>query len=268
MLTEPTMLVDRETEASDVDGDGSVLSSASKALALLEAIAGARGGIVGLSDIASALGMPKSTIHRLLKTLEDHGFIGRAGSKYRIGNRFYELSEAARWSEYGELRELATQPMSFLYERTGATVHLAVRQDSVVLYLEKITGAAGYRIPTRVGARLPATCTALGKAILAFSDVADTADVLRQPLQRATKYSISTPRQLADQLLETRRTGFAVALEEARLGVGCVAAPVLVDGKAVAAISVCLPSARERHQDYGRLVKEAAAGVSRLLTAA
>ncbi len=244
----------------------SVPSSASKALALLEVIARAQGGLAGVSEVAVALGMPKSTTHRLLKTLEEHGLVGRAGQKYRIGNAFFELSEAARWSQYGELREIANEPLSYLFDRAGGTVHLAVIVGRDVLYLEKITERSGCRLPSRVGARFPATCTALGKAILAFSDRLAVSAVVGAPLHRATRYSIRTPRQLSGQLQAARSAGIAYEFEEARLGAACVAAPVLVGGKAVAAVSICRPTAG-RSPVSDNLVRSTADRIAQLLPA-
>lgn len=242
-----------------------VTSSASKALALLEMIAQAARGPIGVSDIAADLGMPKSTTHRLLKTLEDHGFVGRDGAKYRIGNRFYELSEAARWSQHGELCDVALKPMNELSERTGASVHLAVLDGRDVVFLEKVTTPSGCRFPTRTGSRLPASCTALGKAMLAFTDPDVAADVLSSPLPSVTRYSVRSPMQLLEQLRTVRRDGVAVGLEEARLGVGSIAAPVLLDRRSIAAISVNVPVGRLRECEHGRAVKATAATVSTML---
>jgi IclR family transcriptional regulator, acetate operon repressor len=246
-------------------GDGGVLSSVSKALAILEVIARAGGDAVGVSEVAGDVGMPKSTTHRLLRTLEDRGFVGRAGSKYRIGNRFFELTEAARWSQYGELRDVASGPLAWAFDHTGATVHLAVLKERDVMYLEKITCGSGCRLPSRVGGRFPATCTALGKAILAFSAPSVVADVLQAPLARATAYSIRSPQVLVHQLRRARSTGFAYEVEEARLGAACVAAPIIHDDKVVAAIS--LSTTGRPCERNAELVRETAERISRLLVA-
>jgi DNA-binding IclR family transcriptional regulator len=245
------------------DGEGSVLSSVSKALSILELVGGAAAEPVGVSEVAAAAGMPKSTTHRLLRALEEHGFVGRVGAKYRIGNRFIELSESARFSEYGELRDVASEPLAWLFDRTGATVHLAVLKDRDVLYLEKITCGPGCRLPSRVGGRFPATCTALGKAILAFSEPAVVANVMSAPLARATPYSVRSPQVLIGQLREARSTGLSFEVEEARLGMSCVAAPVLHDDKVVAAISFSNTSQTRVQPPHA--LREAAERISRLL---
>ncbi|MCU1374275.1 MAG: hypothetical protein JWO68_1561 [Actinomycetia bacterium] len=232
-------------------------SSVAKALALLGAIAEQQ-DTVRLSDLAAAVALPKSTTHRLLKALEESGFIGRVGSRYQIGNRFFELGEAARWSAYGELRERAQAPLAALFERGGAAVHLAALEGNDVLYLEKITGSAGSRVPTRVGSRMPATCTALGKAMLAFSSSEVLRAALTTPMARVTAYSIVDPRRFLEELKLVRSSQVAYEREEGRLGVSCVAAPVLVDGRPVGAVSLCLAGADGPSSVQANLVRSAA----------
>jgi IclR family KDG regulon transcriptional repressor len=223
---------------------------------------------VRLSDLAATVDLPKSTTHRLLKELEGSGFVGRVGSRYQVGNRFFELNEAARWSTYGELREQAQTPIASLYERAAATVHLAVLEGTEVLYIEKLTGSAGSRLPTRVGSRMPATCTALGKAMLAFSPTAAVRGALSRPLPRATAYSIVDPARFVDELKSVRASGVAYEREEGRLGVSCVAAPVLVDGFAVAAVSICLCNGGAPSPMQTKFVRAAAADIAARLTPA
>jgi IclR family acetate operon transcriptional repressor len=249
-----------------------VQSSASKTLALLEALAKVQGGSFGVTEVAQDIGVPKSTAHRLLKTLEEHGFVARIGSRYRVGGRFFELSEAARWSEFGELRDVAYRPLAWLFERSDAiAVHLAVLSGRDVVYLDKITRPAGTRLPSRIGGRFPATCTGLGKAILAYSEWAVIEDVLEHPFARATPYSIAARRRFLDQLDQTRLLGFAVEREEACHGTVCVAAPILRDGAAIAALSLSVSTQGVSHliegriASHGKLAAEAAAAVSRLL---
>jgi len=254
----------------------SAKSSASKALAILEAISKGRGNSFGVTEVAADIGVSKSTAHRLLKTLEEHGFVGRNGSRYRVGSSFFELSEAARWSEFGELRDVASRPLNWLFERSDAVaVHLATLSGRDVLYLDKVTRPAGTRLPSRIGARFPATCTALGKAILAYSPRATVMDVIGHPLTRVTPRSISLRNQFVEQLDKAHAVGYAIEREEACHGTICVAAPVLRDGEAIAAVSLSVPTAvvaraaSDAGLDVlGRLTVDAAARVTRLLPTA
>ena len=127
-----------------------------------------------------------------------------------------------------------------LHRASGLVVHLAVLDGPDVVYLEKVGDRLASAIPTRVGGRQPAHCTAVGKAMLAFCD-----DDSRVDLQaRKTRYSISGSSQLATELTKVRAHGVAFEREESQLGFGCVAAPIGSPGEAVAAVSVCGPMNR------------------------
>ena len=108
------------------------------------------------------------------------------------------------------------------------------------MYLEKIGDRMVAAIPTRVGGRQPAHCAAVGKAMLAYTEQTDSVDLS----SRKTKYSISSPAQLAAELAKVRAHGMAFDREETLPGFGCVAAPIGGPGDAVAAVSVCGPMNR------------------------
>jgi DNA-binding IclR family transcriptional regulator len=130
-----------------------------------------------------------------------------------------------------------------LHRATGLVAHLAVLDGPDVVYLDKIGDRMVDSIPTRVGGRQPAHCTAVGKAILAYSDEAAQLDLQ----VRKTRYSISTGSQLAAELAKVRAHGVAFEREESLLGFGCVAAPIGSPGEAqevLAAVSVCGPMNR------------------------
>lgn len=234
-------------------------SSIAKALAVLGVIGESDGGTARLSDIASLVDVPKSTAHRLLKELEAHEFVTRSGVRYRVGNRLLQLSDAARWSEYGMIRTAAVGEMERLVERTQCTAHLAVRDGDSIRYIEKVIGRQGHRIPTRVGGRAPVTCTALGKVLLAF-DRRDIPEVLMGVrIARATPYSIREPARLARQIADIRQSGVARDVEEARNGLHCVAAPVTVNGTTSLALSL---SAGRKVLSFSTDLAEAAASVA------
>ncbi|MCU1374075.1 MAG: hypothetical protein JWO68_1361 [Actinomycetia bacterium] len=236
-------------------------TSVGKALTLLVVIAELDGSAT-LAALAHAIGVPKSTAHRLLKELEDAGFVGRVGSRYQAGNRIFALAQAVRWTTHGLLQECAQAPLSALLERGGSAVHLAVLDGAEVHYLDKLTGVGGGRLPTHAGARLPATCTALGKALLAFADPPVVRGILAAPLTRLTRYSIADPRRLVEELRLVRGTGLAHECEEGRLGTACVAAPVLVDGVPVAAVSVSRPSGERSSPSQARMVQATASAIA------
>jgi DNA-binding IclR family transcriptional regulator len=261
-----TQLCDPFTELPERGGsrpDSDSVSSVAKALSLLEVMSRTEGRTVGISELAAAAELPKSTTHRLLKALEGRGFIGRAGTRYRMGERFIELGSAVWRFEYDALRECSVSTLEWLFERTGGTVHLGVLVGTQVLYVEKITGRGGCAIPSRVGARMPATCTGLGKAMLAHSSDDVIEAVLRAPLPRRTASSIAQGRGLEQELARIRETGVAFDREEARAGVFCVGAAVRSAGWPIAGISVGGPARQFGTESYANLVREAAVRLTR-----
>jgi DNA-binding IclR family transcriptional regulator len=226
-------------EARHRDDEGADnLSSIAKAARVLRALALAGSGDARVTDLAALAELPKSTTHRVLAELISQGLVSHTGQRYRLGTAWFALQSALCSSEWLRLAEQARRPLASLFERTDATVHFAVLDGAQVLYLEKLTGRGGTAVLTRVGARMPTTCTAVGKALLAHADPAVVRSTLSKPLPRRCQRSVVLPQLLADQLKEVRRTGLAYDLEETQPGVCCVAAPVFNNGKAVAAVSV------------------------------
>ena len=217
------------------------LTSVGKALAILDAFDGAA-ALVGISEIARRSGLPKSTAYRLVASLAEQGFVERRGVRYCLGKRLFELGNQVSWCRPRSLRDTALPYMCELFSLTQRTVHLAVLDETDVLYLEKLQSHDQPNAPTRVGGRVSARTTALGKAILAYSPPAMVEEALRVPPTSRTKYSIVVPEIFYDELADVRRTGFAFDREEVRLGLTCVAAPILRKGTAVGAISVSGPS--------------------------
>lgn len=216
-------------------------TSVGKALALLGAFDG-RDSVVTLTTLAQRAGVPKSTAHRLLGVLDSNGYVCKRGGGYSVGRRLFELGSLASGSWPDNLRSAATPYLMELYETTHLTVHLAVLDRAEVLYLEKVFGHQSGATPTRVGGRVPATCTALGKAILAFSDDDVVRAVLSKGLRRLTPYSVVNPALFATSLARVKDTGISSAGEESLLGLNCIGAPLLdATGRAVAAISLSGP---------------------------
>ncbi|MEU3269309.1 IclR family transcriptional regulator [Saccharomonospora sp. NPDC006951] len=243
-------------------------SSAAKVLVLLTTMLDSGRKAVSLTEVALAARLPKSTTHRLLGTLEQHGFVDREGCLYRLGDSFLDLSETARWSSCADLRDAAYPRLAGLFERSGAiAVHLAVLRGRSIQYVDKLMRPEGVRLPTRVGGRFPAACTGLGKAMLAVGPPEVLEDVLLGPLPRATPHSVTAHGRLLTQLRHVRDDGFVVEREEACHGFVCIAAPILSEGEPIAAVSMAVPtvalgrSAGGRVAELGRLVSATAESV-------
>ncbi|WP_166908699.1 IclR family transcriptional regulator [Mycobacterium sp. DL440] len=194
-------------------------------------------GRLTLAEIVRRTGLPRSSAHRILERLVHLRWLRRDGRDYELGMRLVELGSLALHQD--RIHRAAIPLLRDLHRATGLVVQLAVLDGSDVVYLEKIGDQMVAAIPTRIGGRQPAHCTAVGKAILA-----DNSSVEVDLTVRKTRFSISTERQLAAELAKVRAHGVAFEREESLAGFGCVAAPVGPAGAAVAAVSVCGPMSR------------------------
>jgi IclR family transcriptional regulator, KDG regulon repressor len=167
------------------------------------------------------------------------------------------------------LRETAAPHLTelFLAASGRSAVHLAVLEQTDVVYLEKIAGPQTMSVPTRVGGRMNAACSGLGKAILAFSERDVIASVLDAGLERRTRYSVADPARFLQALRRVNAEGVAHDREEVVLGLVCTAAPILVDGRAVGAISMSGNAIGFNPLAAAPLVQRAAAAISRDLAA-
>jgi len=195
-------------------------------------------GRLTLAQIVRRTGLPRSSAHRMLERLVQLRWLRRSGRDYELGMRLVELGSLAVHQD--RLVRAASPLLGELHRATGLVVHLAVLDGPDVVYLEKIGDRMMSAIPTRVGGRQPAHCTAAGKAILAYCDEDAAVDLQA----RKTRYSIASRSQLAVELAKVRAHGIAFEREESLLGFGCVAAPIGSPGEALAAVSVCGPMNR------------------------
>jgi DNA-binding IclR family transcriptional regulator len=134
-----------------------------------------------------------------------------------------------------------------------------------VVYLERIRGHRSGIISSRVGGRLPAYCTGVGKAMLAFApDAAMT--VMAGRLEARTPYTITDHQLFAEELHRIRKNGVSYDREENQIGVNCAAAPIMVGGSPIAAVSVTSTSSRVEVERFSSAVKAAALGIQRVLS--
>jgi DNA-binding IclR family transcriptional regulator len=176
--------------------------------------------------------------------------------------RLFELGARVRGKR--ALREAALPFMQDLYEATHHTVHLAVLEGVDVVYIDRIRGHQPVRLPSAVGGRQPAHCTGVGKALLAYHpDV--LAELGQSGLRAKTRYSITDLSVLEGVLAGVRDCGVAIDREEAVLGVHCVAAPIFIDGDAVASLSVSGPHRTVNVETLTVAVRAAANGIARTL---
>ncbi|NYI45048.1 DNA-binding IclR family transcriptional regulator [Nocardioides aromaticivorans] len=237
--------------------------SVGKAISLLTAFGDAAGGAT-LTELAHIAGVPKSTAHRLLGVLRDAGLVDRDGMDWYLCAPMLRLGAVALRGGAGVLREVALPYLSELYELTHENVHLGVLDGTDVVYLDKIYGHRSTSTPSRVGSRLNAHTSGLGKAILSRSDRTAVKRVLDGGLRPTTTRSIALPGMFLRQLEAARQEGVAFDREECREGLVCVAAPILgPSGRAVAAISVAGSARTLKIDAIASAVRNAAVQVSR-----
>jgi DNA-binding IclR family transcriptional regulator len=222
---------------------------------------------VGISQIARATGLAKSTVHRLVGEMTRLGMLETAGAgRVRLGLRLFELGQQV--PRQRALHEAARPFMEDLREATGDHVHLAVLDGIEVVYVEILRARHGQPLPSRVGGRLPAHATGVGKAILAFGPPAVVRARIEAGLARRTPYTIIMPGALARELAAIRESGVSFDRQESAMGVVCAACPVFgADGRVVAGLSV---TGRAERLDLDRVapaVRTAALALSRTLGA-
>jgi DNA-binding IclR family transcriptional regulator len=241
------------------------LTAAGKVLAVLGAFSHARPAL-RLADLARITGLPLSTTHRLVAELVTWGALERDdGGAYRVGLRVWELGALAPRGL--GLREAALPFMEDLYEVTHENVQLAVREETDVVFVERIAGHRAVPVLTAVGGRFPASATGVGLVLLAHAPPDVQERVLRTPIPRFSERTILEPAVLRRVLAEVRRSGFAVSNGQVTLDAVSVAAPITTPGgDVVAAVSIVVrgdgPSAV---RPYTQLVQAAARGISRAL---
>ncbi len=192
---------------------------------------------IGVSELARRANLPKSTVSRLAADLVAQRFLDRHGDKLYLGTRLFELAMTVEQPR--RLRHLALPVMTELRDATGQTVNLAVLEGADVVFVAIVRGESASKPLARMGGRLPAHATALGKAILAFSPQDVVERVIRAGLEVRTPHTISEPSALRRELIEIRRLGVATENEECAIDRACAASPILGHGGApVAAISV------------------------------
>lgn len=217
---------------------------------------------LSLAALVRRSGLPRSTVHRLAERMIRLGWLDKPADTYRVGTRIFEMSGLVPVRH--ELREAALPFLQDLYAATRTTVQLGILDGAQVVIVEKITGHQAMPMLSQVGARIPAHCSSLGRAILAFSTPEAVAAVIAAGLVPRTSRTVTSEVGLRRELAAVPDRGWAVEREEGNIGVACLAAPVFNhDGAVAAALSVTGPTAMVRPDRMGPAVRLAAAAASR-----
>lgn len=240
-----------------------------KALDVLQAIGASASGI-SQSELAERVPLPRTTLYRIIATLVERGMIRRDPTRkvYRLGFNYLEMVRNAYMEP--DLVSAASEELRALRDLTGETSYLAVLDGNQVLSLERCDGAHTQRSAASLGQGKPVYCTGQGKAILSALSP-DARDEILKGLVLAplTPLTITDRRRLLAELQITQTRGYAIDDEEIRLGVRCVAAPIIdKQGQVRGALSVAGPAYRltlERLSLLGPELAEAARRVGEQL---
>jgi DNA-binding IclR family transcriptional regulator len=219
---------------------------------------------LSLSDLARRSGVPVATAHRLVAELTEWGALYRTGSgRYVVGRRLWDIGLLAPVAR--ELREVAIPFLYDLYGATLETVHLAVREDDHVLYLETLSGTRSVPVVSTVGSRLPMHATGVGKVLLAYAPDDVRQRVLAGPLQRFLPHTITSPALLARQLDRVRADGYATTDEEMTAGARSVGVPIVTGDGVVGALGFVVGDLRRSRARLVAALQVAAKGIARSL---
>lgn len=214
---------------------GSAGNAIEKALSVLEALADRE----RITELAEMTGLPKSTVHRILQSLVGHGFATSDGNGgYLPGPRILTL--AGKVMHRIDPARLADPALRGLRDRTGHTVHFAMRNGDEAVYVEKLAGHKPYQMPSRIGQSMNLHSTAIGKAILAELSNEEVAAICRRTgMERKTPQTIASAPALQTHLSDVRRRGYAIDDEENVPGLRCVGAAVIGhNGQVIGAVSI------------------------------
>lgn len=226
------------SESSAVPAAGSSVTS--RALAVLAAFESTTGALT-VARIAQRSGLPLSTTYRLVHELEAWGGLDRTPhGLYQVGMRIWELGQLAG----RRLRDRAHPFLQDLFDLTHENVHMAVREGTQVLYIDKIYGSRKVPMVSRVGGRLPLHTTAVGRVLLAAEPEWFIEAYVERELEAPTERTLIDPGGLRDAISAAARDHYSITVNQMRVGSCSVAVPIVTDGDVVASIGVVIEAAR------------------------
>jgi IclR family transcriptional regulator, KDG regulon repressor len=244
------------------------ITSLQRGLKLLTLFAKVEGGLTA-TQVARLSGLPISTVHRFLVNLESTGFLTcNENGRFHLGIACFSLGQSALG--HLDIRRLSFSYLEELNRKTRETIHLTVRHDRSVVYVEKLDSPEPLRIYSRIGAGVPLHCTAVGKVMLAYMSPEEQSAILSQlEIKRLTQNTITNIQDLQAHLQRVRRNGYACDLEENELHIRCIAAPIWDHtGSVNASLSITGPVVRmamTRLRQLAPLVQQAGLKISREL---
>jgi len=211
-----------------------------------------------ITEISEMLAIPRTTVYRLIKSLESCGFVRQTGSstRYFLSLQFLYIAEIVR--ESLDLRRVALPFMERLRDDLDLAVHLVIRDGNEAVYLEKVDSRRPVRLFTQVGRRAPLHVTACPRILLAYcSDDEIRRYISTVKMVKYTKNTVADPDTLWAKIHEIRRTGFSIAYGELEPETAAIAVPIRNDkGKVVASLSLAGPEWHFKSEDIDYIVSK------------
>ncbi|WP_318503182.1 IclR family transcriptional regulator [Bacillus sp. T3] len=210
-----------------------------------------------VGEIATKLGINKSTVSRTLATLASEGFVMKnpETKNYRLGLTILTLSGVVntQFDIYQESQPVLTK----LVQTTGETAHISILDHDEVIYLQKIECSHPSKVLTNIGRRNPPYCTSSGKVLLAHGENEIVERVISKGLKKITSKTIVDPEIFHQHLTQIKESGYAVSIEEFSEGVNSIAAPIYdYRGKVIAALAIVGPKQRIQSTKLHELIKK------------
>lgn len=248
---------------------GEVVQSVDRTLSILELMSYFEDGL-GITEISERIGLHKSTVHRLLKTLIYKGYViqDERTNKYRLTIKLFELGN--RVIADMDILKASKIYTEDLMKTFNEVVHLVVRDDNDIVYIDKVEAKNTIQMVSHIGRRSPLYCTSVGKAILAYLDEEEVNEIWNNSdIKKYTENTITDYDVFRNELDKIRLQGYAVDNEENEQGVRCVGVPVFnFHGEVEGAISVSGPTIRvteEKVEEIANEVKKCANLISKEL---
>lgn len=223
----------------------------------------------GITEIAELSGYLKSTVHNIMQTFEQYGFVRKSSlsGKYRLGAKILELSHVYYLSN--DMIKVIKGFMKEISSTTGETVYLATMSDREVVYVEAEYPANAMRTSQALGFKAPLYCTGVGKAILALLPKEEIETILTGELKRFTPNTIIDKQELLRELETIFERGYAIDNMEHEYGIKCVAVPIRSRNEELRfSLSITSPSLRmtdENIEKYSELLLEKSEAMYRLI---
>lgn len=211
-----------------------------------------------ITEISHRMMLNKSTVHSLLKTLQQHHYIDQNpdNGKYRLGMKLLERGNAV--TSHLDLRSVAKRYLVAMSVKTGHTLHLVVLDGKEGVYIDKVEGTSATIVYSRIGRRVPVHSSGVGKVLVAFKSEEELKSILQGYVyKKQTPNTLSNEQDFLKELEEVRRNGYALDREENEPGVCCIAVPVRdYTGNVIAAASLSMPSPRLNREETDQLIPE------------